>query len=270
MKWGSGALLVALLLPAVSWSQSVQIYDPKAPPTAAEQKAAAAATAEEDDPVAELEKELAAQNKAMGAANDMLETPAEKVQRLDDEAKARQDAPVETEELGLAINKDLLELQAALQGGKTTLDLVNDPVLRKKLISAYQNNPMANLPRDVLKGVLEEQIQKTPIKGLVRAFPKLLDFLVDLMHHPRAMGQAVKVLDRLDDLKTCGYVSLALMVLVFILRKTLITKKTRFMKRVFIGLGTSMLMIGGSLGFLWYSFHEEFGPTMEVFKKTFL
>jgi hypothetical protein len=129
---------------------------------------------------------------------------------------------------------------------------------------------MAGLPREVLKAVVEEQIQKTPLKAPVKMFPKLLDFLVDLLHHPKAMGQAVKILDRMDDLKTCGYVSIGLIIFVFILRKVLVNKKTRFMKRVFIGFGTSMLMLGGSLGFLWFSFHEELGPSLEVFKKTFL
>jgi hypothetical protein len=271
MKWGAGALIIALLLPGFSLAQTVQVYDPEGPEAAAPKKAAAAAV-EEDDPVAELERELAEQNKAMGAAAGMFETPAEKVQRLDDEARAKQDeaAESETEGMGLAINKDLLELQAAMQGGKSSLDILNDPVLRKKLIAAYQTNPMASLPKEVLRGVVEEQIQKTPLKGIVKMFPKLLDFLVNLLHHPKAMGQAVKVLDRTKDLKTCGYVSIGLMVFVFFLRRYLVTKRTRFFKRVLIGLSTSMLMLGGSLGFLWISFREELGPTLEVFRTTFL
>lgn len=270
MNWGSGALLIALLLPGLTLAQSVQIYDPEGPEAVAPKKAAAAAAAEDDDPVAELEKELAEQNKALGAAAGMLESPAEKVQRLDDEAKAKESEALGTEQLGLGINKDLLELQAALQGGKSTLDILNDPVLRKKLIAAYQNNPMAQLPRDVLKGVVEEQIQKTPLKGLVKMFPKVLEFIVGLLHHPKAMGQAVKILERTDDLKTCGYVSIGLMIFVFFLRRYLVTKRTRFFKRVFIGLSTSALMIGGSLGFLWFSFHDELAPTLDVFKQTFL
>lgn len=271
MKWGSGALLIVLLLPGFTRAQTVQVYDPEGPEAAAPKKTAAAqATDPEEDEFEALEKELAAQNKALGAASGILETPAEKVQRLDDEARARQDDDAETEQLGLAINKDLLELQAALQGGKSSLDILNDPVLRKKLIAAYQTNPMAALPKDVLRGVIEEQVQKTPLKGVVKAFPKVLDFLVNLLHHPKAMGQAVKVLERTDDLRTCGYVSIGLMVFVFFLRRYLVTKRTRFMKRVFIGFSTSVLMIGGSLGFLWLSFREELGPTLEVFKTTFL
>lgn len=271
MNWGSGALLIALLLPGFTRAQTVQVYDPEGPEAAAPKKAAAAqATDTEEDEFEQLEKELAAQNKALGAASGILETPTEKLQRLDDEAKANQDEPLETEELGLAINKDLLELQAALQGGKSSLDILNDPVLRKKLIAAYQTNPMASLPKEVLRGVVEEQVQKTPLKGLVKAFPKILDFLVNLLHHPKAMGQAVKVLERTDDLRTCGYVSIGLMIFVFFLRRYLVTKRTRFFKKVFIGFSTSMLMLGGSLGFLWFSFHEELGPTLDVFKTTFL
>ena len=271
MNWGSGALLIALLLPGLTRAQTVQVYDPEGPVAAAPKKAAAAQASDpEEDEFEQLEKELAEQNKAMGAVSGILETPSEKVQRLDDEARARQDDPEETEGLGLAINKDLLELQAALEGGKSSLDILNDPVLRKKLIAAYQTNPMASLPIEVLRGVVEEQVQKTPLKGLVKAFPKILDFLVNLLHHPKAMGQAVKVLERTDDLRTCGYVSIGLMIFVFFLRRYLVTKRTRFFKKVFIGFSTSMLMLGGSLGFLWFSFREELGPTLDVFKTTFL
>ncbi len=270
MKWGSGALLIALLLPITSWSQTVQVYDPQGPEVAAPKNAAAPqGNVSEEDEFEKLEKELAEQNKAMGAAAGILETPEEKLQRLDDEAKATQEAPLENEQLGLAINKDLLELQAALQGGKSSLDIIQDPVLRQKLINAYQTNPMAAMPKEMLRGVVEEQIHKTPLSGLVNAFPKMLDFLVNLMQHPKAMGQMVKILNRTDDLKICGYVSIALMILVFVLRKTLIKKRTRFMKRVYIGFSTSVLMLGGSLGFLWFSFREELGPTLDVFKTTF-
>ena len=276
MKWGKRALFIAWFFSLAVFAQGVQVYDSREGGAPASPEAAAApsgpavgqsAQDADDDDLEALSRELEAQNKAMGAAGAILESPDEKSSRIEEE-KAQQESKAEAES-GPQLNPHLLELQAALQGGRSSMDILQDPQLRKKLIAAYQNNPMVHVPREMLKEMLTEQMNKTPLAGVIKQFPKLLDFLVDFMRHPKALGQSVKILDRMDDLKRCGYVSIGLMILVFILRKKLITKRTAFMKKIGISLSTSALLLGGSLGYLWYSFSEELAPGLEVFKQTF-
>ncbi|MBY0515860.1 MAG: hypothetical protein K2P81_03050 [Bacteriovoracaceae bacterium] len=268
MKWGVIFIALAVLLPK-AFSQGVQVYDarknyPKQNPS---EKLSA-----DEEAVDKLEQELAAQNKAMSAAGDFLESPEEKKEREYKEQEA-QDAKeaqeAEEKEKGPALSKDLLDIQAELQAGKSSMDLLQDPKLRKKLIAAYQNNPMSLMPIEMLHDAVGSQVKKTQIGFIFEKFPKLLDFLVNFMHHPRALGQAVKVLDRTDDLKFCGYVSIVLFIFAFLLRKKLITEDTKFLNRLLIKVSMSFGFMGLSLGYLYMTFNEELSPAVEVFKKTF-
>ena len=270
MSWGRQAGFWLLLISLSVVAQDVQVYDarPAGAEPAVEEAGNPAADKADEDELESLARDLEAQNKAMGAAGAILESPEEKNVRLDEEQAEKERRAEESG--GPKLDPNLLELQAALQGGKSSLDILRDPVLRKKLIAAYQVNPMATVPRPMLKEMLTEQLQKTPLAGIAQQFPKVVDFFVDFMRHPKALGQAVKILDRMEDLKQCGYVSIGLMVLVFILRKKLVSKRTKFFKKIAISLSTSALLLGGSLGYLWYSFSEELAPGLEVFKQTFL
>jgi hypothetical protein len=263
MKWGVILIALAVLLPK-AFSQGVQVYDarknyPKPNPV---EKLSA-----DEAAVDELEKELAEQNKAMAAAGDFLETPEEKQEK---ERKAQEEKDVKEEKKkGPALSKDLMDIQAELQAGKTSMDLLQDPKLRKKLIAAYQNNPMSLMPIEMLHEAVGSQVKKTQIGFVFERFPKLLNFLVNFMHHPKALGQAVKILDRTDDLKFCGYVSIVLFIFTFFLRKKLITEDTKFFNKIFIKLVMSVGFMAASMGYLYISFQEELSPAVDVFKKTF-
>jgi hypothetical protein len=260
MKSGGRVFLFLCLLPLFALSQDVQVYDPT---TTSDATTPNEIPAEADDPVAEAELDRAKVTKQMG----QIATAAEAPERALEEAK--NDANKKVDQLGIAIDKNLLELQGELKAGKSSTDILLDPVLRKKLVQAYEDNPMAKMPVEDLRSMVETQLQQTPLKNVVKTFPKILDFIVNLMHHPKALGKLVQMLDRPDDLKLCGYVSLALFVFVFILRKVLIKPRTRFFKRIGITLSTSALLLGGSLGFVWFSFQEELSPTLDVVSKTF-
>jgi len=269
MQYGSRLIVFLCLLPLLVHAQNVQIYDPQsptqnpAPHTALDTVAPATSEIDPNDPVTEAELDRAKVSKQYGQLAETSELPGKVADEVTSKGAARVD------ELGIAIDKNLLDLQSELNSGKSSLDILNDPALRAKLIKAYENNPMSQLPKEQLRPLVEQQIQQTPLKGVTKTFPKVLDFIVNLMHDPKALGQLVKMLNRPDDLKMCGYVSLALFIFIFALRKVLIRPKTRGLQRIGITLATSVLLFGGSLGYLWATFHEELGPAVRVVGETF-
>lgn len=239
------------------FSQGVQVYDAR-PNGDLGDKSLEAKDAEslDDDDFEALEKELAEQNKKMGAAGDLLNVDADKPK----EKEASEDE--------MPQNQELFELQAALNEGKSAMDLIRDPVLRKKLIKAYEVNPMSQMPKEALREMLVDQIQGSPLGTVTKQFPFILNFLVNFMHHPTALGQTVKIMDRPDDLKMCGFVSIVLMVLIIFLRRGFLKDDPPIGKVIGVKLVSSLIFISASMGFLYFTFLDELDPVIEVFKQS--
>lgn len=173
-------------------------------------------------------------------------------------------------QLGLEIDQNLLSIQGALDKGATAGDILQDPKLRKNLMKAFENNPMSQMPRDVLKPTLAGHLEKNPLGALTKRFPKMLDFMVDFMRHPRAISQMVKILDRPKSLRNCGIASLLLMLMFYLIKRKVIAEDMGFIKRNLIGLCFSLAFMTSSGLVLWLTFQEELAPTLEVFQQTFL
>lgn len=239
------------------FSQGVQLYDSRPSGTLkSETSEGKDAQLDDEDDFEALERELAEQNKKMGEAGDLLNVEKDKPK----EKKSDED--------GLPQNQDLFELQAALNEGKSPMDLIRDPELRKKLIKAYEVNPMSQMPKEVLREMLVDQIQGSPLGTVTKQFPFILNFLVNFMHHPTALGQTVKILDRPDDLKMCGFVSIVLMVLIIFLRRGFLKDDPPIGKVIGVKLVSSLIFISASMGFLYFTFLDELDPVIEVFKQS--
>ena len=247
------------LLSLDAFSQGVQVYEAR-PAGAIESPKQAAPTAEStsDDDFEALERELAEQNKKLGSAGDLLNVEAEK-------PKNKEEA--EADDI-LGQNKELFELQAALNAGSSPMDIIKDPVLRKKLIKAYEVNPMSQMPKEALREMLVEQIQGSPLGTLTKQFPIILNFLVNFMHHPTALGQAVKIMDRPDDLRMCGFVSIVLMVLIYFIRRGFLKDDPPIGKVIGVKLFSSLIFLTLSFGFLYFTFLDELDPLIEVIKQS--
>ncbi len=246
-------LLVLLsLLSLNTFSQGVQVYEAR--PAGAKSDAKPAS---DDDDFEALERELEEQNKKLGTADTLLNVAKDKPE----------DKEAEAEDV-LAQNQELFELQAALNEGKSPMDIIKDPVLRKKLIKAYEINPMSQMPKEALREMLVEQIQGGPLGTLTKQFPFVLNFLVNFMHHPTALGQSVKILDRPDDLRTCGFVSIVLMVLIYFIRRGFLKDDPPIGKVIGVKLFSSLIFLSLSFGFLYFTFLDELDPLIEVIKQS--
>jgi hypothetical protein len=250
-------ILLISLLCLNSFSQGVQVYEAR--PAGAigdEKKAPQESTSDED--LEALERELAEQNKKLGSAGSLLNVEEDKPK------KKKQDEAGDP----IGQNQELFELQAALNEGKSPMDIIKDPVLRKKLIKAYEINPMSQMPKEALRDMLVDQIQGSPLGTLTKQFPIILNFLVNFMHHPTALGQAVKILDRPDDLRLCGFVSLVLMVLIYFLRRGFLKDDPPIGKVIGVKLVSSLIFLTLSFGFLYFTFLDELDPLIEVIKQS--
>jgi hypothetical protein len=169
----------------------------------------------------------------------------------------------------ILVTKDLFEIQEAIKSGKSTIDLVSDPVLREKLVRAYEVNPMAKLPKEMVRGMLVDKVKGTPIEWVFNLAPLLLDFFVNFMHHPKAIGSSIKMFNRPDDLKTCGIFSLVLLVVLFLVRRRMLRGDPPIGKVIGVRLASVGLFTLGSFTFLWINFTEELKPMKEVLEATF-
>jgi hypothetical protein len=197
------------------------------------------------------------------------------VEEADDEAFAEATAkeinkvpPVG--KLGQDIDENLLALQGAMGKGMSAADIIGDRALRKSLVKMFENNPMSQMPPEQLRPMLTEHFEKNQMGGLTKKFPKIIDFMVNFIRHPRAAAQLVQVLDRPQALRKCGVTTLILMAVFFILKRKTISDRMSFFKRQFISLGFSLAFISCAGLFVWFTFQKELAPTLEVFQKTFL
>lgn len=251
-------ILLISLISLNTFSQGVQVYEarPAGAIGAAPKEASKSDESTSDEDFEALERELAEQNKKLGSAGTLLNVEEDKPKK-----KNKAEDPI-------AQNQELFELQAALNEGKSPMDIIKDPLLRKKLIKAYEINPMSQMPKEALREMLVDQIQGSPLGTLTKQFPFILNFLVNFMHHPTALGQAVKILDRPDDLRMCGFVSLVLMVLIYFIRRGFLKDEPPIGKVIGVKLLSSLIFLSLSLGFLYFTFLDELDPLLEVIKQS--
>jgi hypothetical protein len=237
--------LLALCFTASVSAQSVQVWQAREP------EPQAAPEVEED------------------ASSAAAATPSP-ANHTDDEAASLRKSNEGVTQMGLEIDQNLLKLQAALNNGVSTADILRDKKMRETLKLAFKNNPMTQMPREELRPMLEAQLKGSPWEKVTQRFPKILDFFMDFMRHPSALSSLIGILDRPRAMKNCGIASLVSMVLIILLRQKVIGPRTRFFKRLGLQLFFSTLFLSVSGMIFWFTFHEEFDPTWGVFKQTFL
>ncbi len=190
---------------------------------------------------------------------------------VDELAAAREkQAKTSVGAVGQQIDQDLLALQGAMSKGASALDILRDKKMRQSFINAFQNNPMAQLPREAVRPMLAEQLKKTPWGKVADRFPKFLDFMVDFMRDPRAVPQLVKMLDRTVAMRNCGIASIVLWILLLVVRKKVQGRRASFFRKLGYQLVFSLAFFAGSLAIFWATFEQELGPTVAIARAAFL
>jgi hypothetical protein len=249
MKSWIWILCLCLWLPQ-AWAQKVQIFD--APGTSSGIRPSAPAPAPAPAPVP-APAPAAAPVAVPAAAGVEAGVPGEE----------KPPGPTQAE-------KDFEAIQVAVRGGATVIQIMRDPSLRLKLVSAYQKNPLSDLPEPLIRASVIGQFSQNPIgKWLIENVPALQNFFVEFIRDPLALGALFQILNHIDDLMFYGNVTIVLFfVMYFVRRQVLFTMESR-LKRIFIRLCFNFIFWFGA--YLAYSskFGSYFEPTWSIFKKHF-
>ncbi len=265
-------LLLAVLLSAAAFAQRVQVFDASGKPQPrsntvkienAEQKPSEEGTAAQDLSLpgdgAKLEGEGEGEGKGPATAPGEEKTKEQKLQ----EKQAAEDRERRAADLQVVI--------AAMQDGKTLFDIATDAELKKKLISAYEVNPMSELPRELVEKGVEAQLAKASYGKLITEHaPRMKEFLVEVLHDPQALGQLFKILDKGDAFFTttqwvCGF----LVIFYFVRRSYLFTIENPIRRRL-TGMAMSFAFSSGVLFSYYFQVRKELAPTLEIFSSVFL
>lgn len=179
-------------------------------------------------------------------------------------------APVEEAPKLTPQQKDLQDILAEIQKGKTVSDLVKDPALRTKLVNAYQDNPIAKVPEVIVEASVVGQLKKTAAGSwLLENVPAVKTFLVEYMRHPTALGKMLNLLNRLDDFLTVTKIAIVVwLVLYFVRRQILFTVESRWRRRL-VGLAFSLVFYYGLAIGYGSVIEQDLDPTWELVEKHF-
>lgn len=166
--------------------------------------------------------------------------------------------------------RDLQDILAEIQKGKTVTDLVKDPALRVKLVNAYQKNPISNVPEVIVEASVTGQLKKTAAGSwLLENVPAVKNFLVEFMRHPVALGKMLTLLNRLDDILDVTKIAIVVyIVMYFVRRQILFTMESRWRRRL-VNLAFSLVFYYGlALGY-GTVIDDSLAPTWELVEKHF-
>ncbi len=128
---------------------------------------------------------------------------------------------------------------------------------------------LEKVPPAAVRVMIQEKVKGSILETLFTKFPKLLDIAVDMMRSKEALSGLLGILVRKDDLKTYGYIWLAVFLFGIFLKNRVIKPKWPFFKR-FRYSATISLVLNSITIYLFYSmFSQELAPTLAIISKHF-
>lgn len=188
-------------------------------------------------------------------------------QEEDDEGNIVPEKRIETTELQENISNQIQELQNMDENQKKNM-LENLMKNQQNVINDFiKNNPFASMPRDEVKNLLLERSKNVRFGKMFQENPKTLEFAVDILQDKDALPKFFGIIAKKDELKKYGFITIALIVLSFVLNFK--NKSGGLMKRIgkkiLITLGVTSL----SLMSFYFLFKEDITPAFIIFKRHF-
>ncbi len=186
---------------------------------------------------------------------------------LNELEQQRKDRAKKFEEIGAIVPDEVFDPVAELK--KLGHENISPEIfLDEKVIPiftrVFKENHLKNQPRDLVRETVLQKFQGHPLEKFFKRFPKVLEIFVDLLRDPDAFPSMLQILKRKNDLKRYGYIILAMMIALFFLKRKFIPKTIPFYKRIPLSLLVSLIFMIFSMGFFYYTFQAEAGPTVKV------
>ena len=174
-----------------------------------------------------------------------------------------------TEPLAKPIKNPLAEIQALGHKQLNAVALLDAKVLAilQRLIKEGQ---MSRITPELLKAQIYSKVEGTFWEKILRKFPVLVDIFVEVIRSKEALGGLLGIFVRKDDLKTYGYIWLAIFVFGALIKNRVIKPKWPFRKRFAWSMTISLVLTFGTLAIFYNFFSEELNPTLAIFSKHLL
>lgn len=174
-----------------------------------------------------------------------------------------------TEPLAKPIKNPLKEIQALGHKQLNAVALLDAKVLAilQRLIKEGQ---MSRITPEALNAQIYEKVKGSFWEKVLRKYPVLVDIFVEVIRSKEALGGLLGIFVRKEDLKTYGYLWLAIFVFGALIKNRLIKPKWPFKKRFAFSMTISLFLTVATLAIFYNFFSEELNPTLAIIGKHLL
>lgn len=154
-----------------------------------------------------------------------------------------------------------------LTKGQISAAMLMDDKIQAALSRLFSEGYMSRASREETVKLLRDRAKGSFLEKIFMWFPSILEISVDIVRDGAAMPGLIKILGRKDDLKTFGYIWIAIFIFGLLIKNRLIKPKWPFLRRrkysLFIGLPLNVATI-----YIFFSmFSQELAPTLEIMAK---
>ena len=128
---------------------------------------------------------------------------------------------------------------------------------------------LSKLPAEEVRKMILDKVKGSHFEGMLNRFPKLVDFCVEMLRDKDALSGLMDVLMRKNDLKTYGYIWLAIFLFGLFLKYRIIKPKWPFFKRFRYSMSVNFVLSLISLYVFYSFFSKELAPTLSIASKLF-
>jgi hypothetical protein len=126
---------------------------------------------------------------------------------------------------------------------------------------------LSKLPAEEVRKMVLDKAKDSQLEGILNRFPKLLDFCVEMLRDKDALSGLMGILMRRNDLKTYGYVWLAIFLFGLFIKYRIIKPKWPFFKRFRYSMSVNFVLSLISLYVFYSFFSKELAPTISIISK---
>ena len=164
------------------------------------------------------------------------------------------------------------EIDAAIELKKLGYDSINAKALTDKRVillikRILEESQLSEAPPDVVKGLILEKLKDSLLGSFLKATPRLLDLLVDIMRDKKALSGLIDIVLRREDLKSYIHFWIAFLIAAWLLKKATFQKEWGRLKTIGLGLCVSFIITGVSVTIFYNTFEKELEPTIQILSR---
>ena len=146
--------------------------------------------------------------------------------------------------------------------------LLDDKVLAI-MQKTLRSGLLSKLSADEVRKMILDKARGSHLEGMLNRFPKLLEFCVEMLRDKEALSGLMGIIMRKHDMKTYGYIWLAIFLFGLFIKYRIIKPKWPFFKRFRYSMSVNFVLSIISLYVFYSFFSKELAPTISIASKLF-